>query len=200
MMTILVIDDDPAIREIFTAFLKRHGHTVYAAPGGREGLELLRTLQPDLIVLDIMMMPMDGWETLSAIKRDPATRAIPVTMFSGKQPDPEEICRYGTWIEDYLVKPLDFHRFSDILTDIIRRSSDWEKEREILKCVVPDHDLIDEYYGTRKIVYLLEKFLPLLETAPQQVRLIIQHQKNHISEMEVSMNLREFLPAGKVKS
>jgi two-component system OmpR family response regulator len=63
MDTILIVDDEPAIREIFTAYLERGGYTSLAVAGGMECLETLKTQKPDLILLDLMMEPMDGWET-----------------------------------------------------------------------------------------------------------------------------------------
>jgi Response regulator containing CheY-like receiver, AAA-type ATPase, and DNA-binding domains len=65
---ILVIDDNPGIVEVFVTMLKRGGYTTYSAGSGAEGLDILLDLTPDLILLDIMMEPMDGWETLENIK------------------------------------------------------------------------------------------------------------------------------------
>ncbi len=88
MYTILVVDDSPFIVDVFVTMLERGGYRTVAAHGGEECLEILKTVTPDLILLDIMMEPMDGWETLEKIKENPATKDIPVLMLTAKQPDP----------------------------------------------------------------------------------------------------------------
>ena len=79
---VLVIDDEAAQREIMTRFLGRRGYTVLTAANGREGLALAASRMPRVILLDVMMPEMDGWSVLGALKRDPATAAIPVVMIS----------------------------------------------------------------------------------------------------------------------
>jgi len=88
--TVLIVDDSPYIVDGLVALLKRKGFSTVASHGGEEALTLLVSTRPDLILLDIMMEPMDGWETLGKIKADPATRDIPVLMFSAKKITPEE--------------------------------------------------------------------------------------------------------------
>jgi len=83
-MTVLVIDDEEDIRLIAKVALETSGMTVLTAAGGEDGFLLARRQRPDLIVLDIMMPVMDGYATLDAIQRDPATARIPVVMLTGK--------------------------------------------------------------------------------------------------------------------
>lgn len=103
--TILIVDDSTFIVEGLVAILQR---TYRAIPSfsGEECLSILRTERPDVIVLDIMMEPMDGWETLSRIKENPATRNIPVLMFTAKKITPEEAETHRAWIGDVLIKPV----------------------------------------------------------------------------------------------
>ena len=77
---VLVVDDDPAQRDLLTRFLEREGFAVRTAPDGRAGIELARTLHPRAILLDVMMPQMDGWSVLGALKADPALAPIPVVM------------------------------------------------------------------------------------------------------------------------
>src|SRR5512138_1489873 len=95
---ILLVDDDEGIRTIIGLYLKKDGYVVHTAPGGRECRETLDRIRPDLIILDIMMEPVDGWETLESIRSVPGIRDIPTMMFSGKSPTSEEIGKYGGWI------------------------------------------------------------------------------------------------------
>ena len=85
MYTILVVDDSPFIVDVFVTMLERGGYRTVAAYGGEECLEILKTVTPDLILLDIMMEPVDGWETLERIKENPRTKDIPVLMLTAKQ-------------------------------------------------------------------------------------------------------------------
>jgi len=119
--TILVIDDNPGIVEVFVTMLKRGGYTTYSAGSGAEGLEILKDLTPDLILLDIMMEPMDGWETLENIKLNPATRDIPVMMLTAKQLTPDEAEEYGMYIEDYIIKPITHTELYESIEHVLER-------------------------------------------------------------------------------
>ena len=79
---VLVVDDESSQRELMIRFLARQGFAAQAAVDGRSGLELARQLQPVAVLLDVMMPEMDGWAVLAALKRDDATRDIPVIMVS----------------------------------------------------------------------------------------------------------------------
>ncbi|KUL00043.1 MAG: Response regulator receiver protein, partial [Methanoculleus marisnigri] len=105
MYTILAVDDSPMIVDVFVTMLERGGYRPITAFSGEECLEVLNATPPDLVLLDIMMEPMDGWETLGRIKTNPATRDIPVLMLTAKPLTPEEANEYGAYIEDYILKP-----------------------------------------------------------------------------------------------
>ena len=106
MRTILLVDDNDSLIELFSLFFQGEGWTVLTAPGGRECLDLLGHESPDLILLDIMMVPMDGWETLQRIKENPGWAKIPVAMLTGKALSQKEFDTYGLLFEHYLMKPL----------------------------------------------------------------------------------------------
>lgn len=105
MKKILVIDDEPGLREMVHAVLTRRGFAVIEAPDGREGVALARQQQPDLILCDINMQHMNGYLTLAALREDPATAAIPFILMTGYA-DPAGM-RYGMELgaDDYLPKP-----------------------------------------------------------------------------------------------
>jgi len=124
MYSVLVVDDDPAIREIFTAFLIQKGMSAIAVSGGRECLDLLKNQMPDIILLDLMMEPMDGWETLREIRNHPFAGQVPVIIITGKQPVPADILEYGGMIEDFIGKPLDFVRLVACLPQTLEKIRD----------------------------------------------------------------------------
>ena len=188
MSNILLVDDNCDLVKIFSLVLSRNGHTVHSAPGGRESIELLATVAPDIILLDIMMPGMDGWETLLAIKQDPATQAIPVTMCSGKLPDLDEINRYGKFIEDYLVKPQELSELSDTLAGIVRRYMDRKEKMECLKHEIRDNHLVDEFYDCQKTLLIIEKFSRFFTADPGKTGLSVQHHITRMNEISSSLN------------
>ena len=103
--TILIVDDTRLIVEGLVLILKKY-YRPLAAFGGEQCLDILSRETPDLIILDIMMEPMDGWETLGRIKADPRTRDIPVLMFSAKKITPEEAEAHRITIDDFISKPV----------------------------------------------------------------------------------------------
>ncbi len=120
--TVLVIDDEPAVREIVQRFLAREGYRVKTAASGEEGLRLARAAAPDVITLDVLMPGMDGWAVLAALKADPRLADVPVIMLTIVE---EKNLGYALGAAEYLVKPLD----RDRLVQVIRRH---RPERPIL--------------------------------------------------------------------
>jgi signal transduction histidine kinase/CheY-like chemotaxis protein len=109
---VLVIDDDPAQRDLMQRFLSKEGFCIRAAAGGAEGLRLARQLRPAAITLDVMMPDMDGWSVLSALKADAELCDIPVIMLT-MLVDRKRGFRLGA--SDYATKPVDRQRLSQIL-------------------------------------------------------------------------------------
>ncbi len=109
---VLVIDDEPAARELMERFLTREGFRVVSAAGGEEGLRLARELRPHAITLDVMMPGMDGWAVLSALKADPELADIPVIMLTMVD---DRNLGYALGASDYLTKPVDRERLIAVL-------------------------------------------------------------------------------------
>jgi len=164
MATILVIDDSPFIVDIFVTMLERDGYTVYSANSGPEGIELLKTVTPDLILLDIMMEPMDGWETLVAIKQNLATKDIPVMMLTAKQLTPQEAQEYGMYIEDYILKPVTHSELYSAIEGIINRRQQIQDDMTRAREGGFDDALINEYGRLVKSVEITRRLLKLLSS------------------------------------
>src|SRR5262245_42637864 len=110
--TILVIDDDPATRDMMQSFLVREGFEVHLASGGEEGMRLAREVRPSAITLDVMMPGFDGWAVLTALKSDPSTHNIAVVMLTVA----DDLTRgFTLGASDYVTKPIDWNRLSEIL-------------------------------------------------------------------------------------
>ncbi|MGE5157298.1 MAG: response regulator, partial [Gemmatimonas sp.] len=112
---ILVVDDDPTVRDLVARHLERAGFAVVAARGGQEGLRLVRELRPAAVTLDIMMPDLDGWTVLAAIKGDPALAGIPVVLMSIVD---QKNRGYALGAADYLIKPVDRIKLVETLTAI----------------------------------------------------------------------------------
>ena len=104
---ILVVDDNEANRAMLGRRLEREGHRVQLAAGGREALERLREQRVDLVLLDVMMPDMDGYEVLQQLKADAALRDIPVLMISALDEIESVVRCIELGAEDYLPKPFD---------------------------------------------------------------------------------------------
>ena len=111
-VTILCIDDDPAVRDLMRRTLGKEGFRVETAGNGREGLELARRLRPAAITLDVLMPGLDGWAVLSQLKADPATADIPVIMMTIVD---DRNLGFALGATDYLTKPVDWKRLTTVL-------------------------------------------------------------------------------------
>jgi len=110
--TVLVIDDDPLVREMFYNHLDELGYQVVTAKSGNEGLELARKLRPHAITLDVTMPSMDGWLVLTALKADPELSSIPIIMASLTE---ENSKGYLLGITECLTKPVQHDQLSLVL-------------------------------------------------------------------------------------
>jgi CheY-like chemotaxis protein len=110
--TVLVIDDEAAVRDLMQRFLGKEGFRVVTAAGGEEGLRRARELRPDAITLDVMMPGIDGWAVLSALKADRDVADIPVIMLTIVD---DKNLGYALGAADYLTKPIDRERLVTVL-------------------------------------------------------------------------------------
>jgi two-component system sensor histidine kinase/response regulator len=103
--SILIVDDTAHVRQLLAAMLETRGYDVQAAEGGVRALNVVRDLSPDLILLDIMMPEMDGYEVCERLKDDPQTRDIPVIFISALEQTDDKIKAFNAGAVDYVSKP-----------------------------------------------------------------------------------------------
>jgi CheY-like chemotaxis protein len=137
---VLVIDDDPAARDLMQRFLTKEGFQAKTAGGGEEGLRLARQLHPIAITLDVMMPGMDGWTVLQHLKADPETQDIPIIMLTMVN---DKNIGFALGATDYLTKPIDRTRLSSLL----RRFRHCENNCQVL--------LIEDDEATRDMMRML---------------------------------------------
>ena len=104
--SILYIEDDPEMIDLVSLILTRQGFQVIGAHGGREGLELVKQSQPDLILLDLMMPDIDGWDVYQQLKSAETTRDIPVIIITAKSQKIDRVLGVQiAKVDDYISKP-----------------------------------------------------------------------------------------------
>ncbi len=104
--TILIVDDMPANLEVVTSHLERQGYCAVVALGGEEGIERAEFVQPDLILLDVMMPGLDGFETCRRLKANDKTRDIPVIFMTALADTGDKLTGFSVGAVDYVTKPL----------------------------------------------------------------------------------------------
>ncbi|AWV88742.1 hybrid sensor histidine kinase/response regulator [Bradymonas sediminis] len=143
--TVLVIDDDPTMRDLLRRMLEREGFAVATAASGSEGLLLAEQLHPDIITLDVMMPSMDGWSLLSLLKENPDLQDIPVIMVTMVS---ESARGFALGADHYMVKPINRQKLVGILNRYRNTSSafrnillveDDEPTRELVRRTLDDN-------------------------------------------------------------
>ncbi|MFP4057501.1 MAG: PleD family two-component system response regulator [Candidatus Brocadiia bacterium] len=104
---ILVVDDERRVREMIEFRLRRFGYEVLQAADGREALDVAAEHQPDLILLDVMMPDLDGFQVCRRLRQNDATKGIPVVMLTAKADAKDVTYAYNSGAQDYVVKPYD---------------------------------------------------------------------------------------------
>ncbi len=103
---ILCIEDEPEMIDLIRLILERRGFDVQGAAGGTEGIKKIRETRPDLVLLDLMMPDLDGWEVYQQMKADDATRDIPVIVVTAKAQSIDKVLGlHIAKVDDYIAKP-----------------------------------------------------------------------------------------------
>ncbi len=117
---IVCIEDEPDMIELLRTILETKGFTVIGADGGVVGLETVRREKPDLILLDLMMPDMDGWEVFQQVKDDPELQEIPVVVVTAKAQSIDKVLGlYIARAEDYITKPFKVQDLVDSIENLV---------------------------------------------------------------------------------
>lgn len=119
MGKVLVVDDEVYILHILDFSLGAEGFEVITANNGELAIEKAKQEKPDLIVLDIMMPVVDGYETCRRLKRDPATKTIPVVLLTAKGRDVDKRLGFEVGAVDYIIKPFSPNRLIERIQEIL---------------------------------------------------------------------------------
>lgn len=119
MARILVVDDEPHIRRLVSFSLQNRGHEILEAPDGPTGISMASEHQPDLILMDVMMPVMTGFEALEKLKANQATAGIPVVMLSAKSQVYEQEEGIGRGATKYVCKPFTPSVLGDVVAEVL---------------------------------------------------------------------------------
>lgn len=166
--TILIVDDSSFIVEGLVAILKKRYRTL-AVYGGQQCLDVLKTEKPSIIILDIMMEPMDGWETLTHIKENPDTRHIPVLMFSAKKISAQDAEEHRIRIDDFVSKLVTPKKLIESIENVLARQEANKKSIDSWRSAGIEEDRIDDY---TTLMTNLEVDMSLLQNMKVQLSLV----------------------------
>jgi len=128
---VLVVDDTNNVQILLTDYLTGQGFEVVCACDGREALEMFHQENPDLILLDIMMPNMDGFQFLSCLRRE---SSIPVIMITAKQQEADLIHGFDLGADDYITKPFRMRELLVRMRAVLRRAGQKEQQDPVLTC------------------------------------------------------------------
>ena len=118
-ISVLVVEDDPNIRELLHLYLEKDGYSVTLAADGGQGLEKYRDIKPDLVLLDVMMPVMDGWSVCKAIRAESNT---PVIMLTAKGEVDDKVTGLKNGADDYVTKPFEMKELLARIEAVLRRT------------------------------------------------------------------------------
>jgi DNA-binding NarL/FixJ family response regulator len=120
---LLLVDDEPGLREAVQAYLEDSGFEVHVASNAQEGWDLLQRISPDLVISDIMMPQVDGYQFLKQMRDDPRFQALPVVFLTARGMTTDRIQGYQAGCDAYLPKPFDPDELVAIVTNLLKRQA-----------------------------------------------------------------------------
>ena len=119
MTKILVVDDDPTLLRFLQDFLREEKYSVIAAANGNEALRQAYREHPDLVVLDVMMPGMDGWEVTARLRE---LSDVPIILLTAKSSEADKLRGFGLGVDDYLTKPFSFAELNARIQAVLNRA------------------------------------------------------------------------------
>lgn len=171
---LLVIDDDAALNEMLTQSLRMKGFEVIATPSGKAGIEAALRYQPDLILLDVMMPEMDGWEVCRRLR---AATDLPIIMLTAKDSRSEVIRGFELGVDDYVTKPFDLRELELRIRAVLKR---YQLNRDEMY-----DDGVLRIDLRRQRVFLHDEPIHLTPTEFKLLRCLVQHAGAVVSHQKL---------------
>ncbi|MFW6295844.1 MAG: response regulator [Halothece sp.] len=118
---LLLVDDEPGLREAVQAYLEDEGFQVSVASNANEGWELLQQQSPDLVISDVMMPQVDGYQFLQRLREDPRFKALPVVFLTARGMTTDRIQGYKAGVDAYIPKPFDPDELVAVVKNLLER-------------------------------------------------------------------------------
>lgn len=119
---VVCVEDEEEMIDLIRLILSRKGFEVIGANGGRKGLEIIRAEKPDVVLLDLMMPEMDGWQVYQQLKADPNTADIPVIVVTAKAQNIDKVLGlHIAKVDDYIPKPFSLQELVDRIEAVLKR-------------------------------------------------------------------------------
>ena len=131
MARILVVDDEPAIRQLIVFTLDDLGHTVLEAANGEEAIAAVNEHHPDLLLLDVMMPKVDGWAVLRELRRTGLKRNTRVVLLTAKSGENDFVNGWKLGVDEYLTKPFDPDELAISVNEILLMSSEQIQQKRL---------------------------------------------------------------------
>lgn len=193
MFNILIVEDDKNTRKLMEAVLKRDGYNVYTAENGIAALDLMDTQQTDLIVLDIMMPGMDGYEFTQELRENGCM--TPILMTTAKQLPIDKKRGFLVGTDDYMTKPVDTEEMLLRIKALLRRSKIVSEHRLTIGDVVLNYDALsvtrgeDKHTLPQKEFYLLYKLLSYPDRIFTRIQLMDEIWGMESESTDVTVNV-----------
>lgn len=168
--TVLIVDDDPEIVDMIHLLLDRKGYSTIKTHSGKQCLDTLRKQIPDVILLDVRMEPMDGWQTLEEIKKNPSTSSIPVLMLTGNRITAASAKQYQIFIDDYIMKPFQPGDLYAAIDQILVRKQKLKESLVLVREAGVDKEMFCEFAKLTHRITVNKKIVDILQV-PQAVPL-----------------------------
>lgn len=117
---ILIVEDDPSFSRAITHIIQKEGYDVISASNGMAGLRMAKSDNPDLLILDVMLPGLDGFEICSRLRQDPLTAKLPIIMLSAKGQDVDKTMGLKVGASEYLTKPIDRALLLEKITALLK--------------------------------------------------------------------------------
>lgn len=174
MLKILVVEDDAELRQLFSHVLIKNGYAVKGAANGREALNTLDTDYCDLIISDIMMPIVDGYELVRQLRE--AGNTTPVLMITAKDAFDDMRQGFLSGTDDYMVKPINVNEMLLRVQALLRRSQMINERRQTVGNTVLECDSLTVTYGSESVVLPQKEFMLLYKMASYPGRIFTRQQ------------------------
>ena len=180
--TILLVDDEKDILDLLKYNLTKEGYRIRTASNGKEALEIASE-GIDLVVLDVMMPEMDGWEVCRSLRQNPATATVPVVFLTARDSDVDEVVGLELGADDYIVKPVRVRTFVARVKKALRRKPPGKAPVDSSVITVGTLTIYPDNY----IVKIKDREIPLPKKEFEVLLFLVRHPDRVVSR-EVLLN------------